>query len=458
MSSVRCAPWLVVLALATAACGQAAGGSRPLTPSDWVQRGIEQFRAATAVDVDPGADGEGFCGNVQPICRGYTLTQTSSTAPPSAAMPCRSIPACAIVFFNPMVTKLDFEDAGVAGVVAVDGESDSCMGWCVWRMEFDRTTGNIVAVDIYLRGGSHQVWPTYAFGNYVVGGRAFETPTPAPPRSTVTAAVVITGDVRLSAAQVAGACMSNGTSPGATFLVFDSSARAAAAPVLRSLAVDFDPIAASVTAQTTVEIYPGDPAQSSTTTIEYKGGLTSTAVGGDPLVSQAHRDSSGNRLQRPDHAQRDVRLRLSALHPCASRPRQHHTAEPFVAGSPAFDWPASQAYNSLGELDEMSGRSRRGPQIPFTHVHDAIFRLVFERQQAAQILGGISAVRSNFAKETNGVEMILRSRTPAQRRTTSGVAGSDPRQHRQGSSRISILDGIAGVDDEFGHGQEALCV
>ena len=253
-----------------------------MTPSAWVQRGIDQFRAATAVRVDPGADGEGFCGNVQPTCNAFTLTQTSSTAPPSAAMPCRSIPECAAVFFNPMVTKLDFQDSGAADIVEVDGESESCMGWCVWRMEFDRTTGNIVSVDIYLRGGSHQVWPTYGFDNYVVGDHALNTPTPAPPRSTGTAQVVITGDVRLSAAQVAGLCLSNGSSHGASsFWVFDRSARAAATPVLQSLAVDFDPIAGSVTAQTTVDLYPGDPARSSTTTVQYKGALTSTAVGGD---------------------------------------------------------------------------------------------------------------------------------------------------------------------------------
>ena len=282
MRSVRCAPLLAVLALATAACGQAAGGSRSLTPSDWVQRGIDQFRAATSLDVIPDAAGEGSCGNVQPTCSLYTLTQTSSTAPASAAMPCRSIPSCAEVFFTPVAAKLEFCDPPTADQVEVDGPSGSCVERSTFTMDFDRNTGNILAVDIALDDGSHEVWPTYEFENYVVGDHALDTPTPSPPQDSGTAQVLITGDVRVSTAHLTGLCELNGTSPGVLFLGGDNSALAAATPALLSLKVTFDPILASAAAQTTVRIYPGDPARNGSAKIaEYNGALSSTAIGAD---------------------------------------------------------------------------------------------------------------------------------------------------------------------------------
>ena len=169
-----------LLGVALTACGAVAPGhgSNALTPDDWVHRGISLFRSATSVLVIPDADGEGFCGNVQPSCAAYTITQ-SPTSTAGVARSCDTIPSCATTFFTPIEGGLEFEES-LPSEVDVAGDTPGCQGWCVWRMVFDRSSGVITAVDIYLRGGSHQVWPTWRFADYVVNGSTLATPTPAP--------------------------------------------------------------------------------------------------------------------------------------------------------------------------------------------------------------------------------------------------------------------------------------
>ena len=168
-----------LLGIVLAACGAAAPAqhSRTLTPADWVHRGLSLFRSATSVRVDPGADGEGFCEYVQPSCAAYTITQSPIAT--GVARSCDSIPSCATTFFTPIATRFDFGDASPSSV-EVDGDTTGCEGWCVWRMDLDRSSGVILAVDIYLRGGTHQDWPTWEFADYVINGSTLATPTPAP--------------------------------------------------------------------------------------------------------------------------------------------------------------------------------------------------------------------------------------------------------------------------------------
>ena len=177
---VRHIATVFLLGVTLTACGSAAPahGSNAVSPDDWVQRGVSLFRSATSVLVLPDADREGFCGNVQPSCAAYTITQSpTSTAGP--ARPCDTIPSCATTFFTPIEGGLEFE-SDLPSVVAVVGDTPGCQGWCVWRMNFDRSSGVILAVDIYLRGGTHQVWPTWKFRDYVINGATLATPTPAP--------------------------------------------------------------------------------------------------------------------------------------------------------------------------------------------------------------------------------------------------------------------------------------
>lgn len=149
-----------------------------MTPADWVHRGLSLFRSATSVLVLPDADGEGFCAYVQPSCTAYTITQ-SPMPPPGVVRSCDSIPSCATTFFTPIARSFDFGDSTPTSV-EVTGDTAGCEGWCVWRMDFDRSSGVILAVDIYLRGGTHQDWPTWKFRDYVINGSTLATPTPAP--------------------------------------------------------------------------------------------------------------------------------------------------------------------------------------------------------------------------------------------------------------------------------------
>ena len=289
MHSSRLA-WVVVSALATAACGPtSANGPALSTPAGWVQRGVDQFRAATAVDVLPGAAGEGSCAEVQPSCGPYTLTQTSSTAPTASAQLCRSIPACAGKFFTPIVSKLSFARSDAVDRVTIDGDPGCVEGaWCSWSMELDRETGNILAVDIHVGGGTHDAWPTYAFRNYRVRGSMLNTPTaapappPTPPLATGMVTVAISGDLQLTASRLAGNCFAQpGTTPDG-FDFIHVSGPIVTAPSVHLMSVDFSPTAFSSAATAAVQVYPaGSTGFGSPMVLAYDGPATSTPVGND---------------------------------------------------------------------------------------------------------------------------------------------------------------------------------
>jgi len=244
-----------------------------LTPAQWVQQGIANFRAATSVFVVPDADGEANCEEVVNPCVGFTLTQTTTNQPYPM---CGSIPQCADVFF-PIVKQYGFDRLQWSGSVAIDGSPDGCDGWCSWKMTIDRATGEILDVDVYLKGGTHIGWPVYSFENYIVHGQRLITPNPQPPKLTGTIDIAISGGQALHFSTSNGSC--SVAVAGARFYAGGHYVPHPTAPRVWSFNLLFE-LTPNDQSELNLQISPGH---------EYLGRVSTNAINGDTW----HRSLSG---------------------------------------------------------------------------------------------------------------------------------------------------------------------